>query len=134
MAYNLFFQLIQVAIGRRDSLSRVPSAKEWCALYGLSVMQAVSGVCFCGVQRLPKEQKACLHESLRMQWLALATQIKQRNEVMNSATQKALELFRKDGFYCTVLKGARNSKALQAYGIRCFKGFRSSKSSSIGRY
>ena len=54
---NLFFELIQVSIGRRDALSRVPSAKEWCALYGLSVKQALTGVCFCGVQRLAKEQR-----------------------------------------------------------------------------
>ena len=105
MAYNLFFQLIQVAIGRRDSLSRVPSAKEWCALYGLSVMQAVSGVCFCGVQRLPKEQKACLHESLRMQWLALATQIKQRNEVMNRRCVELQRMLEKEGMKGCILKG-----------------------------
>ena len=43
---TLFFELIQVAIGRRDALSRVPSAKEWCELYGLSVKQALTGVCF----------------------------------------------------------------------------------------
>lgn len=57
MLTKLFFELIQVAIGRRDALSRVPSAKEWCELYGLSVKQAVAGVCFCGVQRLANEQR-----------------------------------------------------------------------------
>ena len=42
---TLFFELIQVAIGRRDLLSRVPSADDWNMLYGLSVKQAVAGVC-----------------------------------------------------------------------------------------
>ena len=57
MLNKLFFELIQVVIGRRYVLSRVPSAKEWCELYGLSVKQALTGVCFCGVQRLANEQR-----------------------------------------------------------------------------
>ena len=37
MYYNLFYEFIQVAIGRRGSLSRVPSAEEWSMLYGLAL-------------------------------------------------------------------------------------------------
>lgn len=66
MTYNLFFELIQVAICRRDSLYRVPSASEWSMLYGLSFKQAVAGVCFCGVQQLPKEQLANMPTPLKM--------------------------------------------------------------------
>ena len=83
MSYKLFFELIQVAIGRRDALSRVPSSAEWSALYGLSVKQAVAGVCFYGVQRLAVDQRSCLPASLKLQWFALATQIKARNELLN---------------------------------------------------
>lgn len=53
---NLLFKLIRVANCRMDSLSRVPSSEEWSMLYDLALKQAVAGVCFCGVQRLPKEQ------------------------------------------------------------------------------
>lgn len=83
MSYKLFFELIQVAIGRRDALSRVPSSAEWSALYGLSVKQAVASVCFYGVQRLAVDQRSCLPASLKLQWFALATQIKARNELLN---------------------------------------------------
>ena len=79
----LFFELIQVAICRRDSLSRVPSAEEWSMLYGLAVKQAVAGVCFYGVQRLPKEQIEEMPVQLKMQWLAITSQILRQNEVMN---------------------------------------------------
>ena len=44
----------------------MPSAKEWCALYGLSVKQALIGVCFSGDQRLPKEQVVHLPKQLMM--------------------------------------------------------------------
>ena len=76
MTCNLLYELIRVAIGRRDSLSRVPSAAEWSMLYGLAMKQTVAGVCFCGVQRLPKEQIVEMPVRLKLQWFALATQIK----------------------------------------------------------
>ena len=44
MTINLFFELIQVAIGHRDSLSRVLSANDWRVLYDFSEKQAVAGV------------------------------------------------------------------------------------------
>lgn len=46
---NLFFEFLQVAIGRRDLLSKVPTADEWGAIYGMSVKQSLVGVCFRGV-------------------------------------------------------------------------------------
>lgn len=52
--HNIFIDLLQVAIGRRHTLFRVPSADEWMMLYKTAQKQAVAGVCFCGVQRLPK--------------------------------------------------------------------------------
>ena len=83
MYYKLFVELIQVAICHRNSLSRVPSTAEWSMLYSLSVKQAVAGVCFCGVQRLQKEQLVEMPVRLKLQWFALATQIKARNELLN---------------------------------------------------
>ena len=105
MLNNLFFELIQVSIGRRDSLSRVPSAAEWKALYSLSVKQAVAGVCFCGVQRLPKEQVVEMPFRLKLQWFALAEQIKQRNEVINRRCVEVQRLLAEDGMRSSILKG-----------------------------
>lgn len=67
--------------------------------------QAVAGMCFCGVQRLPKEQRACLPELLRMQWLALATQIQARNEVMNRRCVEVQQVLEEDGIRSSILKG-----------------------------
>ena len=105
MLNNLFFELIQVAICHRDSLSRVPSTAEWNALYNLSVKQAVAGVCFCGVQRLPKEQLANMPTPLKMQWLAIAAKIQQRNEEINRKCAEVYEAICREGFGCVVLKG-----------------------------
>ena len=101
----LFFELIQVAIGRSDALSRVPSAKEWCELYGLSVKQALTGVCFCGVQRLANEQRKKMPRGLMMQWFAQAEQIRQRNELMNHRCVEVQRLLAKEGLKSSILKG-----------------------------
>ena len=105
MSYKLFFELIQVAIGRRDALSREPSSTEWSALYGLSVKQAVAGVCFCGVQRVAVDQRSCLPASLKLQWFALATQIKARNELLNHRCVEVQRMLTEEGMKSCILKG-----------------------------
>lgn len=105
MYYNLFFELIQVTIGHRESLSRVPSTAEWNALYGLAVKQAVAGVCFCGVQRLPKEQILEMPVQLKLQWFALATQIKARNELLNHRCVEVQRMLTEEGMRSCILKG-----------------------------
>ena len=102
---NIFFELIQVTIGRRGALSRVPSSAEWNALYALSVKQAVAGVCFYGVQRLPKEQVVSLPMSVKMEWLGRTVQIQQQNELLNKRTREVSALFSEGGFQSCVLKG-----------------------------
>ena len=100
-----FFELIRVAIGNRVCLSRVPTAAEWNALYSLSVKQAVAGVCFCGVQRLPKEQLVEMPVQLKLQWFALATQIKARNELLNHRCVELQQMLEKEGMESCILKG-----------------------------
>ena len=103
--YNLFFELIQVTIGRRNSLSRVPSSEEWNMLYNISVKQAVAGVCFCGLQRLPANQLSELPKRLMMQWFALAEGIKKRNVQMNNLCVELLQMMNNEGLRCAILKG-----------------------------
>lgn len=117
---NLFFELIRVAIGNQVSLSRVPSTAEWTALYGLSVKQAVAGVCFCGVQRLPKEQVDSLPMSVKMEWLGRTVQIQQQNELLNKRVREVSALFSEGGFRSCVLKGQGVAK-LYCEGLRGFQ-------------
>lgn len=103
--YNLFFELIQVTIGRRNSLSRVPSSEAWNLLFNISVKQAVAGVCFCGLQRLPANQLSELPKRLMMQWFALAEGIKKRNVQMNNLCVELLQMMNNEGLRCAILKG-----------------------------
>ena len=99
----LFFELIQVSIGKLDALSCEPSTAEWNALYGMAVKQAVAGVCFYGIQRLPKEQQP--PKGLLLQWFTLAEQIKQRNRLVNARACELQKQLEDDGLRACVLKG-----------------------------
>ena len=46
---ELFFELIRVAIGMQERLSRVPSKKEWGRLFKMAERQRLLGICFYGV-------------------------------------------------------------------------------------
>ena len=119
---NLLFELIRVAISRMDSLYRVPSSEEWSMLYGLSVKQAVAGVCFCGVQRLPKEQLVEMPIRLKLQWFALATQIKARNELLNHRCVEVQRMLTEEGMKSCILKGQGVAKLYkirnEEFGVR----------------
>lgn len=54
---ELFVELLQVSLGTREKLSRVPSAVEWQALMDEAQRQAIAGILACGLERLPIEQK-----------------------------------------------------------------------------
>ena len=101
--YILFTELIRVSIGNQVCLSCRPSTAEWNALYGMAVKQAVAGVCFYGIQRLPKEQQP--PKGLLLQWFALAEQIKQRNRLVNARACELQKLLEDDGLRACVLKG-----------------------------
>ena len=101
---ELFFELIQVAIGRRTSLSHTPTVKEWEKLYRMAESQAVLGVCFAGVKRLQETHQG-MPTPLYMQWLAMAAKIQQRNEDMDRKTAEVWALLNKAGLECAVLKG-----------------------------
>ena len=101
---KLFYELIQVALGRIICLSRTPSAAEWQDLYALAKKQSLVGVCFSGVQRLKAQQQEP-PEMLYLTWMGLAAKIQQRNEVVNRQCVELQERFVADGMMSCILKG-----------------------------
>lgn len=101
---NLFFELIRVAVGRQECLSREPSAAEWAALYAMAEQQTLLGVCFAGL-RLLQDQRKDLPMKLYFQWLAAASQIQQRNEVLNKQCKELGSRLNASGIRWCILKG-----------------------------
>ena len=104
----LFFELIQVAIGRRERLSHTPTEMEWRELYALAEKQAVIGICFCGVQRFQRLGYD-IPMDLYMKWLGMAAKIQQRNEVVNAQCVEVQKMMEKAGFRTYIMKGQGNS-------------------------
>ena len=48
---KLFFELIQISLGRRQDFSCPPSSSQWPVLYRLAMKQALAGVLYVGVER-----------------------------------------------------------------------------------
>lgn len=105
---ELFIELLQVSLGTREELSRVPSAVEWQGLYDEAQRQAVAGILACGIERLPKEQQP--PQTILLQWIGLTLQIEQRNKLTTKVCGEVVGQMEKDGLRCCVLKGQANHR------------------------
>lgn len=101
----LFFELIQVSVDSSYSLTKVPSVQDWQLLYNLAEKQALLGVCFYGIKKLPLEQTVNLPLKLKMQWLGMAVMIEKRNRLMNERCHELSSRLSALGFNSCILKG-----------------------------
>ena len=105
---NLFYELIQVALGNKEKLSRNPTEKEWHELYAICQKQTVAGIAFFALDKLSKlGQKPPLN--LLFEWIGLAEQIKQQNHLLNERCKELQEFFSNAGFRTCILKGQGNA-------------------------
>lgn len=105
---HLFFELIRVAIGMQDTLSRVPSTQEWKQLYDMAMKQSLLGICFAGVQKVmdsENEDYCGMPEMLYLTWMGMAAKIQQRNEVINQQCVELQKQLTTDEFKSCILKG-----------------------------
>lgn len=99
----LFFELLQIALGNRERLSKTPSAEEWTEIYAESERQAVTGLLIHGIDRLPAEQRPS--KVLLLQWIGVGQMIEQRNHLLNDRCKELLSNLTSAGLHPTILKG-----------------------------
>lgn len=130
---ELFFELIRVAIGMQERLSRVPSKKEWGRLFKMAERQRLLGICFYGVKKVasPKYDNEASPQynneaypqynndddndydpsattipgDLYDYWLGTAALIQQQNQKVNSQCVEVCNKLQEAGFKCSILKG-----------------------------
>lgn len=103
---GLFFELLQIAIGNRKELTRQLTDDEWASMYGICEKQALLGIAFAGVEKLPKEQYPPF--DVLAEWVHDAQVTKDRNELLNKRCHEVCKILDRDGFYSCILKGQSN--------------------------
>lgn len=103
---SLFVELLQLSIGTRTQLSRMPSVPEWESIYDEAQRQAVVGVLVSGIEKLPDEQRP--PKMLLLQWIGLCQQIEAQNSITTKTCIKVCQRLENEGFNACVLKGQSN--------------------------
>ena len=98
-----FFELIQVAVGTRQDLSATLQPEKWQRLYHEARRQALLGVLYEAITRLPKAQMP--PKSLLFQWYGVAEKIKEQNRQINAEAVRLGQWLQAQGMDYTVLKG-----------------------------
>jgi len=99
----LFLELLQVSLGTRDLLSRVPSSAEWEGLLEEAKRHAVVGFMLSGVERLSQEQRPALENMLL--WIGQAQIIEEKSLLHQQRSSELTGIFKKAGFDSCILKG-----------------------------
>ena len=100
---EFFFQLIKVYVGRENALNTTISNENWAELLEMARKQALIGVLYHAITKLPKEQRPA--KPILLQWFLLAEQIKKSNEVVNHNCVTLYSRFKIDGRSSSILKG-----------------------------
>ena len=103
----LFFELIQVAVGRRERLTMTPSASEWQHLFQLSEQQSIQGICYAAVRRLPRDQWP--EEQNLIDWIWAAQRIAEHSTLLSERSAQVYEHLTREGFDACILKGQGNA-------------------------
>lgn len=105
-AETVFLELLQIALGNRSCLSEPCTDEVWEEVYATVKKQAMMGVTFYAVKRLPADQMP--PKRRKYQWALKVLEIEERNKKICRECQIVTELFDKAGFQSCVLKGQSN--------------------------
>ena len=101
---KLFFELMQVAVGQLDCLSRGPSPEEWAELYQMAKRQAVTGICYSGVEKL-FEFGLRAPQDVSIDWMSEAEEIRMNNATVSKRCAIIQKKLLERKIYTSVLLG-----------------------------
>ena len=104
---KIFFDFLRFCIGSAKEIPDSLKEVDWKELYAIAKKQALLGVLFYGIQRLPKELAP--EQKLLMQWMVMAEQIRKQNIRLFLDSVKVCQNFENEGFANCILKGQGNA-------------------------
>lgn len=111
-----FFELIQVALGNRISLSECPTVIEWQTLYLEAEKQAMVGIMLSGIEKLPINQRP--PQDLLLQWIGVGEMIRRRNALMDVAVVSLFMSLKAENVRIFVFKGQTLAPLYPDSGLR----------------
>lgn len=106
---KLFFELMQIAVGQLDCLSRGPSPEEWQELYALTQREAVSAICYSSVVAL-FEFGLRAPQDLALDWMAEAEELKERNRGTAKRLQALQQVLEEQSVRSSLVAGAGQAR------------------------
>ena len=104
---KIFFEFLRFCIGSAKEIPGSLKEVDWKELYAIAKKQALLGVLFHGIQRLPKELAP--EQKLLMQWMVMAEMIRKQNIRLFQDSVKVCKNFENEGFANCILKGQGNA-------------------------
>ena len=104
---KIFFDFLRFSIGSAKEIPGSLKEADWKELYAIAQKQALLGVLFHGIRRLPKELAP--EQMLLMQWMVMAEQIRKQNIRLFQDSVKVCQNFENEGFANCILKGQGNA-------------------------
>lgn len=104
---KIFFDFLRFCIGSAKEIPGSLKEVDWKELYAIAKKQALLGVLFHGIQRLPKVLAP--DQKLLMQWMVMAEQIRKQNIRQFQDSVKVCKNFENKGFANCILKGQGNA-------------------------
>ncbi|RGS48271.1 hypothetical protein DWX90_03565 [Segatella copri] len=104
---KIFFDFLRFCIGSAKDIPDSLKEADWQEIYAIAQKQALLGVLFHGIQRLPKELAP--EQKLLMQWMVMSEQIRKQNIRLFLDSVKICQNFENEGFANCILKGQGNA-------------------------
>lgn len=104
---KIFFEFLRFCIGSAKEIPGSLKEADWKELYAIAQKQALLGVLFYGIPRLPKELAP--EQKLLMQWMVMAEIIRKQNIRLFQDSVKVCKNFENKGFANCILKGQGNA-------------------------
>ena len=101
--HALFFELLSVLTGARDSLNGPYEEKDWEDALVIANNQSVTGVLLDAIEKLPKDQAP--PQMVILNWFGTTRIIESNTRLVDDCSKKAIDFFRNNGFPCHILKG-----------------------------
>lgn len=103
---ELFFDLLQVSLGKKPHLNTEPSEAQWQELFVLAEKHALVGVLFRGVEKElqyePHQEEKC---DILYEWMGKVTILEQQNQKRLRQIIALCQLFQDNGYKVCLLKG-----------------------------